>query len=165
MGSETGIRAQGRSLRVLMAGVVVVVALLVLRERVGEERGDDHVSRAPELNPGVTLGEKPSATSGLEVVLFSETPSVCTVHGSSGDFWDISAIEEGTCTVLATQAGNAEYEAAEEQLSFPMTAPRVNLGKRQPMQWWAQRIPLAVWWKADYTACMCPCSPRPSARK
>jgi hypothetical protein len=121
----------GRNARLLTAGIVTVVGFLVFCATAFAKSAQTITFHAPqELNPGVTAVEQLKATSGLEVVLSSETPSVCTVsRDSSGNTWAITAIEEGTCTVLVTQAGSVEYEAAEERLSFPVTAPRINLGK------------------------------------
>ena len=56
-------------------------------------------------NPIVHAGV--SASSGLTVTLTSSTKSVCTVSGS-----DITLLKAGTCTVKATQAGDASYKAA-----------------------------------------------------
>jgi len=48
-----------------------------------------------------------SASSGLAVVLFSSTPNVCQVSGST------ATLEAGgTCTIVASQPGNATYAAA-----------------------------------------------------
>jgi hypothetical protein len=48
-----------------------------------------------------------TASSGLPVTFTSLTPSVCTVSANKA-----SLLVEGTCSVKATQAGNAEYLAA-----------------------------------------------------
>ncbi len=48
-----------------------------------------------------------SASSGLPVSLASTTTSVCTVSGST-----VTLLEAGACTIKATQAGNADYDAA-----------------------------------------------------
>ncbi|QIL74229.1 DUF1566 domain-containing protein (plasmid) [Diaphorobacter sp. HDW4B] len=45
--------------------------------------------------------------SGLAVSFSSQTPSVCTVSGST-----VTAVAAGTCTVAADQAGNANYSDA-----------------------------------------------------
>jgi hypothetical protein len=47
------------------------------------------------------------ATSGLPVTLTSQTTSICTISGEA-----INLIAAGTCTVTATQPGNAFYQAA-----------------------------------------------------
>lgn len=48
-----------------------------------------------------------SASSGLDVSYASSTPSVCTVSGS-----DVEKVANGTCTITASQAGNATWNAA-----------------------------------------------------
>jgi uncharacterized protein (TIGR03437 family) len=48
-----------------------------------------------------------TASSGLLVSLASLTPSVCTLSGST-----VTMLAIGTCTIQATQAGNATYDAA-----------------------------------------------------
>ena len=48
-----------------------------------------------------------TATSGLAVSFSSTTPSVCTVSGTA-----VTLAAAGTCTIHATQAGNANYQAA-----------------------------------------------------
>ncbi len=48
-----------------------------------------------------------TSSAGLVVVLASSTPSVCTVSGSS-----LTLLTVGTCTVDASQPGNASYLAA-----------------------------------------------------
>lgn len=55
----------------------------------------------PAFNSGAT------ASSGLTVSLESLTPGVCTVSGLS-----ITPVASGTCTIVATQAGNGTYSAA-----------------------------------------------------
>ncbi len=60
----------------------------------------------------LTLGSAPftltaTASSGLPVGLASTTTSVCTVSGTTA-----TLVAAGTCTVQATQAGNATYAAA-----------------------------------------------------
>ncbi len=48
-----------------------------------------------------------TASSGLPVSFASTTSTVCTVAGST-----VVLLEGGTCTIKATQAGNADYDAA-----------------------------------------------------
>lgn len=48
-----------------------------------------------------------STSSGLAVSFFSESTSVCTVEGST-----VRLLGAGTCTIDATQEGDAAYEAA-----------------------------------------------------
>ena len=57
-----------------------------------------------------------SATSKLAVTFISDTPGVCTVSGSRA-----TAIKGGTCTIIASQAGDDRYAAAEPvRKSFPV---------------------------------------------
>ena len=57
------------------------------------------------LDSPVTLA--PTASSGLPVTLTSTTTAVCTVSGLQ-----VTLLAAGTCTLTATQAGNAIYAAA-----------------------------------------------------
>jgi sugar lactone lactonase YvrE len=58
-----------------------------------------------------------TASSGLTVSFKSQTPSICTVAGNT-----VTLVAVGTCTVQATQAGNANYSAANpENQSFQVT--------------------------------------------
>ena len=62
-----------------------------------------------------------SASSGLAVLLSSATPAVCPVVEST-----VSFIRAGQCTIVANQAGNAAYDAADEvQQSFVVAAGQV----------------------------------------
>jgi hypothetical protein len=61
---------------------------------------------------GKTYGNAPftvsaTASSGLAVSFSSQTTGVCTVSGST-----VTIVSGGTCTVQATQAGNADFNAA-----------------------------------------------------
>jgi hypothetical protein len=63
--------------------------------------------------PDVVLGVPPfgvsaTASSGLAVSLASSTPAVCTLNGSNV----VTVINTGTCSITASQAGNANYAAA-----------------------------------------------------
>ena len=76
-----------------------------------------------------------SATSRLAVSFASDTPGVCTVSGSTA-----TTIRAGTCAVIASQAGNDRYAAAEpvrksfqvarisQTIDFPQL-PDVTLGR------------------------------------
>ena len=62
-----------------------------------------------------TLAQSPvtvraTASSGLAVTFTTTTPSVCASGGTNGA--TISLLTTGTCTVQASQAGNATYNAA-----------------------------------------------------
>jgi sugar lactone lactonase YvrE len=63
-------------------------------------------SIAPQ-NVGATITLTPTATSGLAVALSSSTTSACTLSGDS-----VKTVGAGTCTIVASQTGNAEYKAA-----------------------------------------------------
>jgi hypothetical protein len=54
-----------------------------------------------------TLALNASASSGLTVTFTSSTPGVCSVSGANA-----SLLTSGTCTIVATQAGNSTYAAA-----------------------------------------------------
>lgn len=59
-----------------------------------------------------------SASSGLPVMFVSDTPSVCTVAGSTA-----TLAAAGTCTVTAGQAGDGTYSAADPVArSFTVTS-------------------------------------------
>jgi hypothetical protein len=59
-------------------------------------------------DPPVTVTA--SATSGLPVTFSTTTPAVCTSGGTDGA--TITLVAVGTCTVLADQAGSADFNAA-----------------------------------------------------
>lgn len=48
-----------------------------------------------------------TATSGLPVTFAVQTPGVCSISGST-----VTLVASGTCTVVASQAGNATYQSA-----------------------------------------------------
>jgi large repetitive protein len=56
---------------------------------------------------GNTVNLSASSTSGLAVSFASTTPSVCSTSGTTATMTGV-----GTCTIAATQAGNANYTAA-----------------------------------------------------
>jgi hypothetical protein len=56
---------------------------------------------------GDTFAVDATATSGLTVTFSSITTGVCTASGS-----DVTVVNVGTCTILASQDGNAIWEAA-----------------------------------------------------
>src|SRR5262249_33083900 len=51
-----------------------------------------------------------SASSGLEVLLVSDTPRVCSVSGS-----EVTTIKPGRCRITASQGGNADYAPAPDK--------------------------------------------------
>ncbi|MEM9607118.1 MAG: DUF6777 domain-containing protein [Actinomycetota bacterium] len=58
------------------------------------------------LSNGVTLSA--SATSGLAVTFVSQTPAVCELSGN----FVFAAGQTGTCTIVASQAGNGTWDPA-----------------------------------------------------
>ena len=78
------------------------------------------VTKAPQTitfaNPGAkTMGQSPltvsaTATSGLAVTFVTTTPARCTAGGANGA--TITFVSPGTCTVRASQAGDASWAAA-----------------------------------------------------
>lgn len=61
----------------------------------------------PNQIAGTTLALTATASSGLPVSYVSTTAAACTVSGTSA-----SMVASGTCTIQATQSGNATYAAA-----------------------------------------------------
>ena len=59
------------------------------------------------FSPGATVALTATATSGLAVTFASQTPSTCSVAGSTATLLAI-----GACTIKASQAGNSIYAAA-----------------------------------------------------
>lgn len=74
--------------------------------------------------PNLGFGSAPSsltatATSGLPVAFASTTPAVCNVSGVTA-----MIVAAGTCSIMASQAGNSNYAAAAPVVqSFPVTLP------------------------------------------
>jgi hypothetical protein len=57
---------------------------------------------------GATVPLSATASSGLAISFSSDTPSVCTVSGSTA-----TMVASGTCTLEATQPGNSQYQEAD----------------------------------------------------
>jgi hypothetical protein len=72
--------------------------------------------RNPQFQPSAT------ASSGLPVTFSSLTPAVCTASGSV-----VTLIAAGTCTIRATQAGNASFEAISADRSFTVQSASVGV--------------------------------------
>ncbi|MGC2457247.1 MAG: CARDB domain-containing protein [Gallionellaceae bacterium] len=93
-----------------------------------DQGGDANYNPAPEVtqdfsigmgNQTISFGSAPNvvvtgtgtvsatATSGLAVSFTSQTPSICTVSGST-----VTGVNTGTCTIAADQGGDANYYAA-----------------------------------------------------
>jgi hypothetical protein len=62
---------------------------------------------AQSFASGATVALSASASSGLSVTLTSSTPAACTISGTTA-----TIVAPGTCTITATQLGNANYAAA-----------------------------------------------------
>ena len=60
-----------------------------------------------QSNTAAPFGISATASSGLTVSFTSNTPTFCTVNGST-----VSILGSGGCSITATQAGNADYSAA-----------------------------------------------------
>lgn len=58
-----------------------------------------------------------TASSGLPVIYTSTTPDVCTISGTS-----VTLLTAGTCSIVATQAGDATYNPVAATMSFTVTA-------------------------------------------
>lgn len=69
---------------------------------------------APTLRPGDTGAVTASASSGLPVRYTSGTPQVCTVGAENGH---VTALAVGNCSIVAAQAGNDHYQAAQATLT------------------------------------------------
>ena len=63
-----------------------------------------------------------TTSSGLPVSFSSSTPATCSVSGNS-----VTMLATGTCTILATQAGNTDYNASAVSRSFVIAGPGPNL--------------------------------------
>ena len=59
---------------------------------------------------GVRFTVLASASSGLEVLLVSDTPRVCSVSGS-----EVTTVKPGRCRITASQGGNADYAPAPDK--------------------------------------------------
>ena len=64
-----------------------------------------------------------TANSGLAVTFSSSTPGVCTMAGAT-----VTGVANGTCTIVASQAGNATYAAAQVPASFLVSTNPPRLG-------------------------------------
>jgi hypothetical protein len=74
---------------------------------------------------GMTSGDSKfllaSASSGLSTSYASNTPGICAVSGDK-----VMATSSGTCSLTATQAGNATYGAASATITFTVTSTARN---------------------------------------
>lgn len=68
------------------------------------------------LAVGSTVQLQATASSGLPITYASQSPSTCTVSGST-----VTAVALGSCTLTADQAGNASFKAASQvQIIVPV---------------------------------------------
>jgi hypothetical protein len=71
---------------------------------------------------GATQSVTPTASSGLTVSLASNSTSICTVSG-----FVITPVAAGTCSLTATQGGNANFTAATPiSQSFTIVTPAIS---------------------------------------
>ena len=75
---------------------------------------------ANEVFNGAPFTVSATSSSGLTVTFASTTPSICTVSGAT-----VTLIWAGTCTIQATQAGNANYTPATASQSFQVSTSGV----------------------------------------
>src|SRR6476620_9860893 len=86
------------------------------------------------------LTVSPTATSGLPVTLTSSTTSVCTVSG-----YTITLVSAGTCTITASQPGNADYlPASPVTRSFNVTQATQTITFAKPPNSTMLQSPLTV---------------------
>jgi hypothetical protein len=66
------------------------------------------------VNPGqhVVLDRAATASSGLPVSYYSETPDVCRTAGGPAPVFLV--LKEGVCTLIAYQRGNAQWAPARQ---------------------------------------------------
>ncbi len=70
--------------------------------------------------PGANVVLSGTATSGLPVTYTSSTPAVCSITNNTVNF-----LTPGTCTVIATQAGNQTFAAATAVSQFTIVVAAV----------------------------------------
>jgi len=78
---------------------------------------------ATAVKVGGTATLSASASSGLPVGFSSSTPAVCSVSGST-----VTGISAGSCTIAASQTGDASYNAAApvtQQITVEMTSQSI----------------------------------------
>jgi hypothetical protein len=84
------------------------------------------VSFASGIPTTKTLGDAPftvsaASSAGLPVTITSQTPAVCTINGSNL----VTLVATGTCTLRASQAGNATIQPASADLAITVSAATV----------------------------------------
>ncbi|MDH3342387.1 MAG: fibronectin type III domain-containing protein [Gammaproteobacteria bacterium] len=105
----TGIIAGTCTIAANQAGNTNYNAAAQVTQNISVGQGSQSISFgvAPSLNVNGTATVSATATSGLTVALTSNTPSICSISGTT-----VSGITAGTCTIAANQVGNANYTAA-----------------------------------------------------
>jgi outer membrane protein OmpA-like peptidoglycan-associated protein len=78
-----------------------------------------YAANAFSIAPTSTFPSSANST-GLTVAVASQTPSVCTISGFS-----VTTVASGTCTLVATQPGDAQFNAA-TQVTQTFTINRAN---------------------------------------
>lgn len=73
----------------------------------GTEQQTIELPALPPISLGGPTQLPPTTTGGLPIVYESNTPAVCTVSGAV-----LTPVTTGTCTITATQPGNADIEPA-----------------------------------------------------
>ncbi len=85
---------------------------------------------------------KAKASSGLPVTFESQTTSVCTTSGSSGE--KINFVAAGTCTIKAGQAGNTEWDEVTEEQGFTVTKGNQNITFNAPTEKRLDQGPITI---------------------
>jgi hypothetical protein len=98
------------TIRATQPGNANYTAALPVKQSFTVTQGSQTISFGPL--PYQILGAAPfavsaTASSGLTVYFSSRTPAVCTVSGAT-----VTLVAVGTCTIRASQPGNADYAAA-----------------------------------------------------
>jgi hypothetical protein len=71
-------------------------------------------------SPGATVSAQATTSSGLALTV--TTTGACGVlRQDSSTTWTLSLTGAGTCTVTATQGGNASYQPATARMSFTIS--------------------------------------------
>jgi hypothetical protein len=111
--------ASGTSLTMLAAGTCIAVANqagnLIYSPAPGVTRWINVVlnpqtitfTAIPGQTVGTSVGLSATSSAGLPVLFTSNSPSICSVSGST-----VTELAAGTCSISASQAGNATYAAA-----------------------------------------------------
>ncbi|AAR34084.1 fibronectin type III domain-containing protein [Geobacter sulfurreducens] len=109
----TGLTAGSCTIAANQAGNANYNAAPQITQTFAVGKGSQTVSfgAAPSLTVGGTATLSATATSGLAVTFASATPTVCSVAGST-----VTGKALGTCSITASQPGNADYNAAPQAI-------------------------------------------------